>query len=134
MLHRAAGSARYPARFQLVMAANPCPCGRAVGKGLDCTCTPLARRRYFSRLSGPLLDRVDLQVEVLPVTRAGAPAGRGAHRRVAGRVAGRGLAGGAPVRRDRLADQRRGPGAVAAWAGRAAGPGVLETGGGRRGA
>lgn len=69
VLHRAQGAARYPARFQLVLAANPCPCGRAVGKGLDCTCRPDARRRYFARLSGPLLDRVDLQVEVHPVTR-----------------------------------------------------------------
>jgi len=70
VIHRAAGTARYPARFQLVLAANPCPCGRASGKGLACTCTPMARRRYLSRLSGPLLDRVDLQVGVLPVTRA----------------------------------------------------------------
>ena len=70
VIHRSGGTARYPARFQLVLAANPCPCGRAVGKGLDCACTPMARRRYFSRLSGPLLDRVDLQLEVLPVTRA----------------------------------------------------------------
>lgn len=70
VIHRAGGSARFPARFQLVLAANPCPCGRAVGKGVECTCTPLARRRYFSRLSGPLLDRVDVQIEVLPVTRA----------------------------------------------------------------
>jgi magnesium chelatase family protein len=70
VIHRAGGTARYPARFQLVLAANPCPCGRSVDKGLDCSCTPMARRRYFSRLSGPLLDRVDLQVEVLPVTRA----------------------------------------------------------------
>lgn len=70
VIHRAGGSARFPARFQLVLAANPCPCGRAVGKGIACTCTPLARRRYFSRLSGPLLDRVDVQIEVLPVTRA----------------------------------------------------------------
>ncbi len=70
VIHRAGGSARFPARFQLVLAANPCPCGRSVGKGLACTCTPLARRRYFARLSGPLLDRVDVQVEVLPVTRA----------------------------------------------------------------
>jgi magnesium chelatase family protein len=70
VIHRAAGTARYPARFQLVMAANPCPCGRASGKGLSCTCTPMARRRYLSRLSGPLLDRVDLQVGVFPVTRA----------------------------------------------------------------
>lgn len=70
VIHRAAGSARYPARFQLVLAANPCPCGRSVGKGLECTCTSLGRRRYFSRLSGPLLDRVDVQVEVQPLSRA----------------------------------------------------------------
>ncbi|MBT0995722.1 YifB family Mg chelatase-like AAA ATPase [Cellulomonas sp. DKR-3] len=66
VLHRAHGAARYPARFQLVLAANPCPCGKAVGKGLDCTCRPEQRRRYFGRLSGPLLDRVDLQVELQP--------------------------------------------------------------------
>lgn len=71
VLHRSGGAARYPARFQLVLSANPCPCGMAsVNKGLDCSCTPTAKRRYFGRLSGPLLDRVDLQVEVLPVTRA----------------------------------------------------------------
>ena len=64
VLHRAHGAARYPARFQLVLAANPCPCGRAVGKGLDCTCRSEQRRRYFGKLSGPLLDRVDLQVEL----------------------------------------------------------------------
>lgn len=68
VIHRAAGVARFPARFQLVLAANPCPCGNGSGKGLNCTCTPLARRRYFSRLSGPLLDRVDLQVEVPAIT------------------------------------------------------------------
>lgn len=69
VIQRAAGSARYPARFQLVLAANPCPCGLSIGKGLECSCTPMARRRYFARLSGPLLDRVDLQVEVHPVSR-----------------------------------------------------------------
>lgn len=74
VLHRAGGAARYPARFQLVLAANPCPCGRAVGKGLDCTCRPEQRRRYFGKLSGPLLDRIDLQVELQPA-RAGAPDG-----------------------------------------------------------
>lgn len=71
VLHRSGGAARYPARFQLVLTANPCPCGMAsLNKGLDCSCTPTAKRRYFGRLSGPLLDRVDLQVEVRPVTRA----------------------------------------------------------------
>lgn len=69
VIHRAAGAARFPARFQLVLAANPCPCGKAVGKGVECSCTSLERRRYFARLSGPLLDRVDVQVDVLPVTR-----------------------------------------------------------------
>lgn len=72
VVHRARGAARYPARFQLVLAANPCPCGKASGKGLSCTCTPLERRRYLSRLSGPLLDRVDLQIDVPAVTRASA--------------------------------------------------------------
>jgi magnesium chelatase family protein len=66
----ARGAARFPARFQLVLAANPCPCGRATGTGADCTCSPMARRRYLQRLSGPLLDRVDIQVEVAVVSRA----------------------------------------------------------------
>jgi magnesium chelatase family protein len=70
VIHRALGAARFPARFQLVLATNPCPCGLAQGSGLDCTCAPSARRRYLGRLSGPLLDRVDVQVEVLAVSRA----------------------------------------------------------------
>src|SRR5688572_1104119 len=64
VIHRSAGTAAYPARFQLVLAANPCPCGKASGKGLECTCTPMMRRRYLARMSGPLLDRVDIQLEV----------------------------------------------------------------------
>jgi magnesium chelatase family protein len=68
VLHRAAGTAAYPARFQLVLALNPCPCGLAHGKGRDCVCTAQQRRRYFERLSGPLLDRVDLQLAVRQVT------------------------------------------------------------------
>jgi len=71
VIQRGGGMARFPARFQLVLAANPCPCGMGGGKGLKCTCTPLAQRRYFAKLSGPLLDRVDLQVQVDPVGRAG---------------------------------------------------------------
>lgn len=70
VIHRAAGTAAYPARFQLVLAANPCPCGRAAGKGLDCTCTAAMRRRYFARLSGPLLDRLDIQLQVERVSLA----------------------------------------------------------------
>lgn len=65
---RARESVRFPAQFQLVLAANPCPCGRAFGKGTDCACSPLQRRQYSGRLSGPLLDRVDLQVRVPPVS------------------------------------------------------------------
>lgn len=61
---------RFPARFQLVLAANPCPCGKGHGKGLECSCTPKARRDYLGRLAGPLLDRVDLQLQVRAVTRA----------------------------------------------------------------
>lgn len=64
VIHRSAGAAAYPARFQLVLAANPCPCGKAAGKGIECTCTPFMRRRYMSRMSGPLLDRVDIQLQV----------------------------------------------------------------------
>ncbi|MCU1562297.1 MAG: ATP-binding protein, partial [Arthrobacter sp.] len=70
VIHRSAGTAAYPARFQLVLAANPCPCGKASGKGLDCTCTPTMRRRYLARLSGPLLDRVDIQLQVERVSLA----------------------------------------------------------------
>jgi magnesium chelatase family protein len=70
VIHRTAGAARFPARFQLVLAANPCPCGQAIGSGLRCTCTSLARRRYLGKLSGPLLDRVDVQVEVPAVRRS----------------------------------------------------------------
>ena len=63
---RAKASVCYPARFQLVLATNPCPC--APPRETDCTCTPFARRRYLSKLSGPLLDRVDLQVRMRPIT------------------------------------------------------------------
>jgi len=63
-------TARFPSRFTLVLAANPCPCARTAATGSGCTCTPLVRRRYLAKLSGPLLDRVDVKVEVLPVGRA----------------------------------------------------------------
>ncbi|MFI1913130.1 YifB family Mg chelatase-like AAA ATPase [Nocardia sp. NPDC020380] len=56
------GVARYPARFQLVLAANPCPCAPA--RDIDCICAPLARRRYLGKLSGPLMDRIDLTVQM----------------------------------------------------------------------
>jgi len=69
VLHRAHGAARYPARFQLVLAANPCPCGNKGVRGKDCTCSTLQQRRYLARLSGPLLDRIDLRIDVAPVRR-----------------------------------------------------------------
>src|SRR5499427_2320875 len=62
-------TARFPARFTLVLAANPCPCAKGTATGVACSCTPTARRRYLARLSGPLLDRVDVKVELLPVGR-----------------------------------------------------------------
>ncbi|WP_338403051.1 YifB family Mg chelatase-like AAA ATPase [Micrococcus luteus] len=77
LLHRALGAVVYPARFQLVLAANPCPCGKGGGTGVECRCSVPERRRYAQRLSGPLLDRVDLQVTVRPVEArqlTGAPA------------------------------------------------------------
>ena len=68
-ISRASGAATFPCRAQLVLAANPCPCASAAGD-TACTCSPLERRRYRSRVSGPLLDRIDLRVELPPVTRA----------------------------------------------------------------
>ncbi|MFJ5849822.1 YifB family Mg chelatase-like AAA ATPase [Streptomyces sp. NPDC092903] len=67
---RSAGVVRLPARFLMVLAANPCPCGRHTLSGAGCECPPAAVRRYQARLSGPLLDRVDLRVAVDPVRRA----------------------------------------------------------------
>ncbi|MFF1649590.1 YifB family Mg chelatase-like AAA ATPase [Streptomyces sp. NPDC058240] len=66
---RSAGVVRLPARFLMVLAANPCPCGRHSLRGAGCECPPSAVRRYQARLSGPLLDRVDLRVLVDPVRR-----------------------------------------------------------------
>ncbi|MEV0199921.1 YifB family Mg chelatase-like AAA ATPase [Nonomuraea sp. NPDC050691] len=61
---RSAGAVTFPARFILVMAANPCPCAQPQDKGDSCTCTPTVRRRYLGRLSGPLIDRIDMKVTV----------------------------------------------------------------------
>lgn len=70
VIARARQIVRYPARFLLALAANPCPCGRGWGKGLDCACRPQELRAYAARLSGPLLDRIDIRVIVPPVRRA----------------------------------------------------------------
>lgn len=61
---RAVGSINYPAGFMLVAAMNPCPCGFFTDPQKECGCTPLQIQRYRSRVSGPLLDRIDIQVEV----------------------------------------------------------------------
>jgi magnesium chelatase family protein len=61
---RARSSLCFPASFQLIAAANPCPCGYLGDDRRDCGCTPTMIHRYRSRLSGPLLDRIDLQITV----------------------------------------------------------------------
>ena len=63
-LDRTGWSGWLPAAFQLVLAANPCPCGQRVGTGAGCSCAPSAVRRYAARLSGPLLDRIDVRLVV----------------------------------------------------------------------
>ncbi|MGV9327286.1 YifB family Mg chelatase-like AAA ATPase [Streptosporangium sandarakinum] len=66
---RAQGTVTFPARFVLVLAANRCPCARPSRPDDPCRCSPAARRRYLARLSGPLLDRVDVKVTLYPSTR-----------------------------------------------------------------
>lgn len=63
-ISRAAGSLSYPAQFILVGAMNPCPCGFLTDPSKNCTCSPSAIQRYLMRISGPLLDRIDLHIEV----------------------------------------------------------------------
>lgn len=67
---RAAVQVRYPARFQLVLAANPCPCGFHGVTGRECRCSPTAVRRYQERLSGPIMDRIDIRHHMLPQHRS----------------------------------------------------------------
>ena len=64
VISRAARQAEFPARFQLIAAMNPCPCGHLGSTQRTCRCTPDAVARYQGRISGPLLDRIDVQVEV----------------------------------------------------------------------
>jgi magnesium chelatase family protein len=71
-LVRSGGVATYPARFQLILAANPCPCARA-GRSLEasaCQCTAPQIRSYQARISGPLLDRIDMKAGLAPISRA----------------------------------------------------------------
>jgi magnesium chelatase family protein len=69
LLARSRGSTEYPSRVQVVLAANPCPCANPAGDAY-CECTPLARRRYIGRISGPLLDRIDVQIRLTPLRAA----------------------------------------------------------------
>ena len=66
-LTRVSGSLRYPARFMLVAAMNPCPCGYYGDRSRECVCTPHQIRKYRAKLSGPLQDRIDIHIEVPPV-------------------------------------------------------------------
>jgi magnesium chelatase family protein len=66
---RAIGNVTYPARFLLILAANPCPCGKFSGRGRNCICSSHQVRRYMGKLSGPLMDRIDLRVQVDPLSR-----------------------------------------------------------------
>lgn len=70
MISRASGTYHFPATFMLVLAANPCPCGRLVGRGRGCTCSSVQVRRYLQRLSGPLLDRIDITMRVDALNRS----------------------------------------------------------------
>jgi len=70
VISRAGRQAEFPARFQLVAAMNPCPCGHLGDPGASCRCTPDRIAAYRSRISGPLLDRIDLHVEVPRVSTA----------------------------------------------------------------
>jgi magnesium chelatase family protein len=68
-LTRSQMQTRYPARFQLVLAANPCPCGKFGTPGADCRCPPMAIRRYGQKLSDPIRDRIDISQTFRPPRR-----------------------------------------------------------------
>jgi magnesium chelatase family protein len=67
---RSIGNITFPSQFLLVLAANPCPCGKFAGRGLACGCSSVQVRRYLGKLSGPLMDRIDMRITVEPVGRA----------------------------------------------------------------
>jgi len=67
-ISRAAMSLTFPCNFMLVASMNPCPCGHLGDPKKDCTCTSLDIHRYRAKISGPLLDRIDIHIEVPPVS------------------------------------------------------------------
>ena len=104
MITRAAGSVEFPARFTLVAAANPCPCGFAGDAQRVCSCDGYRAQRYRAKLSGPLLDRIDIRLTVPRLTKhelLGAGVGR-ASAAVRDRVAGGARAAAIPVRGARV--------------------------------
>lgn len=66
-ISRVNASLTYPCNFMFVASMNPCPCGYYGSLDKECTCTPQAIQKYMGKISGPLLDRIDIQVEVTPV-------------------------------------------------------------------
>lgn len=66
-ISRVSQTVTYPCSFTLVASMNPCPCGFLTDPARECTCRPTDVKRYLSKVSGPLLDRIDLQVDVMPV-------------------------------------------------------------------
>ena len=68
-ISRSVATVTFPAKFILVLAANPCPCGKFSGRGRSCTCSSVQIRRYLQKISGPLLDRIDIKVFVDAPTR-----------------------------------------------------------------
>jgi magnesium chelatase family protein len=69
VVSRATQTAVFPARFQLVLASNPCPCGQSGSLSDQCQCTPMMRRRYGDRISGPIRDRIDIHRRLSTPTR-----------------------------------------------------------------
>lgn len=115
VISRSSGAMTYPARFQLLVAMNPCPCGMRGERHADCRCDDAAVARYTGRLSGPLLDRIDLHVrvhrldigEMAQYTPGESSASirkrvEAAHERRARRSAGENLSAGVSAERDAL--------------------------------
>jgi magnesium chelatase family protein len=106
VVSRAARQADFPAAFQLVAAMNPCPCGQLGNAAVACRCTPDAVLRYQGKISGPLLDRIDIQIEVPAVAAAQLAAAADGEPTPSSPVAS---AGRASARRRQATQRRRSP-------------------------